>query len=205
MEKGNSCCRISVVSGARVGPPPSRRQYHKANTITFVSQSSPPDRSNCNGDSRCVGNRRTSKITETISASVVIPLIMNPRRRLSDCFPTRWLTTVGTSKTTINVGNNQIGPTTTLRGGRGKYRRWREPRLSSVRVALVDQCTLAFCFLRISEIRDLINTCAYHRSLGELRQLAFSEPVKVLSPSSFSNKIESCFDRAFEKRWRINQ
>src|SRR5262249_10914346 len=99
-----------------VGPPPSRRQYQSANTITFVSQSSPPERSNCKGDSRCVGNRRTSKTTEAISASVVIPLITNPRRRLSDCFPTRWLTTVGTSKATIAVGNNQIGPTTTLLG-----------------------------------------------------------------------------------------
>src|SRR5207247_426531 len=69
------------------GPPPSSRQYQSANTITFVSQRSPPERSSCDGDSRCVGSARTRRMTEPISASVVIPLIMIPRVRFNDCPP----------------------------------------------------------------------------------------------------------------------
>src|SRR6184192_4556371 len=64
-----------------VGPPPSSRQYQSAKTITFVSQSNPPERSSCNGDSRCPGSQRTSRITEAISATVVIALISIPSVR----------------------------------------------------------------------------------------------------------------------------
>src|SRR5207253_1844931 len=84
-------------SWRKVGPPPSSRQYQSAKTITFVSQSSPPERKSCNGASRCEGSARTSRITDPISAVVVIPLIMMPRARLSERFPARWLTTVGPS------------------------------------------------------------------------------------------------------------
>jgi len=73
-------------SWRKVGPPPSSRQYHSAKTITFVSQSSPPERRSCNGASRCEGSARTSRITDPISAVVMIPLIMMPRARLRERF-----------------------------------------------------------------------------------------------------------------------
>jgi len=72
----------------------------------------------------------------------VIPLIWTPRARLSECFPTRWLTTVGTSRPTIKVGNNQIGPTIRLRGSAGKLRRSPEMRATPVRAAPVYRCAL---------------------------------------------------------------
>src|SRR6266576_1330296 len=45
-------------SWRKVGPPPSSRQYQSAKTITFVSQSSPPERRSCIGASRCEGSAR---------------------------------------------------------------------------------------------------------------------------------------------------
>jgi len=99
-----------------VGPPPSSRQYQSAKTITFVSQSNPPESRSWSGNSWCDGNARTNKITDPIRASVVIPLMMMPSARLSDRFPVRWLITVGTNKRTISVGSSQIGPMINDRG-----------------------------------------------------------------------------------------
>src|SRR6266705_803950 len=100
-----------LCSCRKVGPPPSSRQYQSAKTSTFVSQSNAPESKSWSGDSLCDGNARTNRITDPTNASVVIPLIKSPSARLSERFPVRCATTVGTSKTTIKVGSNQVGPT----------------------------------------------------------------------------------------------
>ena len=99
-----------------VGPPPSRRQYHNAKTITLVSQSNAPERRSWSGASLCDGKARTNRITEPISASVVMPLMAIPSARFSERFPLRWLMTVGTSSPTIKVGNSHVGPMINERG-----------------------------------------------------------------------------------------
>src|SRR5207247_10826333 len=51
---------------------------------------------------------------------VVIPLSIHESDLFRESFPTRWLKTVGTSKTTMRVGNNQAGPRMRS-GGSAKY------------------------------------------------------------------------------------
>src|SRR5207248_11462627 len=55
-------------SWRKVGPPPSSRQYQSAKTITFVSQSSPPERKSCNGASRCEGSARSEEHTSELQS-----------------------------------------------------------------------------------------------------------------------------------------
>jgi hypothetical protein len=81
-----------------------------------VSQSSPPESKRDKASSLCEGNVLTSRITDAINARVVIELMRIPRKRLTERFPNRWLTTVGTSKTKITLGNSQTGPITSELG-----------------------------------------------------------------------------------------
>ena len=98
------------------GPPPSSRQYHRANTRTFVTHSATADRSSIFGSISCLGMAATSRPIDKIMAMVKMPLAAYPIILSAPWYPTLCKIAEATTSAPMTAKSSQSGPTERLLG-----------------------------------------------------------------------------------------